>query len=159
MSDIEQLQHRISAAMDRVAYGLTQLEPNSAEDVDALKAALSQEQAAKAELQARAIALSQETATQRAQAETAMASLKDKMAALDADMQKLKHANDKLREANQALREANQNGVGNPHLINMSIVAELESLRAARGVERAEAEAILAALTSTLTSNEGATHA
>ena len=44
------------------------------------------------------------------------------------------------------MRAANENGVGDPELINAGLVAELASLRAARDMERAEADAILAAL-------------
>ena len=42
-----------------------------------------------------------------------------------------------------ALREANEAGVGEPHLINKAMLAELEGLRATRAADAAEAAAIL----------------
>lgn len=67
-------------------------------------------------------------------------------AQLDKDLQRLRKANDQLREANSALREANEAGVGEPHLINKAMLAELESLRASRATDAAEAKAILSRL-------------
>jgi len=46
-----------------------------------------------------------------------------------------------------ALRTANEAGVGEPHLINKAMMAELEALRASRATDVAEADAILGALT------------
>ena len=43
--------------------------------------------------------------------------------------------------------EANEEGVGEPDLINKSMLAEIESLRAARAADLAEANIILGALT------------
>ena len=45
-----------------------------------------------------------------------------------------------------ALIDANAEGVGEPHLINRAMLAELEGLRAARATDVAESSAILAAL-------------
>lgn len=154
MSDIEQLQQRITAAMDRVAYGLTQLDTGSGGDAAALQDALDEEKTVSAQLEERVTALKQKIDADRAAAEAQIDDIRSKVSALDVEMQKLRQANDKLRDANQALREANQNGVGNPHLINMAIVAELDSLRAARDLERAEADAILTALVPALTATE-----
>jgi predicted nucleic acid-binding Zn-ribbon protein len=63
-------------------------------------------------------------------------------AKLDMEMQRMRAANEQLRSSNAALREANEKGVGEPHLINKAMLAELEGLRASRAVDRAEAEAI-----------------
>ncbi len=154
MSDIEQLQQRITAAMDRVAYGLSQMDAAGPGDIAALQAALDEERTVSAQLQERVSALKQKLDESRAAAESARSDLLEKVGAMDTDMQRLRQANDKLRDANQALREANQNGVGNAHLINISIVAELDSLRAARALERAETETILAALAPALAEAE-----
>ena len=43
MSDIEQLQQRITAAMDRVAYGVSKLDGGAAGALAAAKAALEEE--------------------------------------------------------------------------------------------------------------------
>ena len=52
--------------------------------------------------------------------------------------------------SNAALRTANAEGVGDAHLINKSMMAELEGLRAMRAAESAEARTIIDALTQLL---------
>ena len=58
------------------------------------------------------------------------------LAQLDSELQRLRQANDACARYNAALREANAQGVGEPHLINKAMLAELEALRAARSAER-----------------------
>ena len=76
---------------------------------------------------------------------------------LDSELQSLRRANQQLRENNAALREANSEGVGEAHLINKSMMAELDSLRAMRAADQAETTAILSELTSVIESAAGAT--
>ncbi|MBB93897.1 MAG: hypothetical protein CML68_04735 [Rhodobacteraceae bacterium] len=150
MSDIEELQGRIVAAMQRIRSGLDGLEP--AVEVpdpavaEALEASLQEERLANAQLQERIASL-------RARHETDLETLKSEieaqsqaMARLDMDVQRLRHANDQLRDSNAQLRAANEEGVGAPDLINKAMLAELEALRATRATETAEAGAILAKL-------------
>ncbi len=68
------------------------------------------------------------------------------MRKLDGELQSLRKANEQLRDNNKALREANEAGVAEPHLINKSMLAELEGLRAARAADRAEADLVMADL-------------
>ena len=68
------------------------------------------------------------------------------MAQLDIDLQRVRRANAQLSEACKALRDANAEGVGDAHLINKSMMTELDALRAARTADVAEADAILANL-------------
>jgi cell division protein FtsB len=77
------------------------------------------------------------------------------LAALDAELHQLRAANAELEASIAALREANAQGVGDPHLINKAMMAELESLRASRKVEAAEAQAVLGALEPLLTQATG----
>lgn len=67
----------------------------------------------------------------------------DVLARLDMDMQRVRFSNDQLREVNAALRDSNAAHVGEPHLINKAMLAELEGLRAARAADVAEAGAVL----------------
>lgn len=157
MSQIDELQGRITAAMERISRGLALLEEKTAaapsEDV---AAALEEEKLANAQLEERIRALKQhheeELAAARAggsEAERLRAELDtqtDAMARLDSELQRLRLANQQLSQSNAALREANERGVGEPHLINKAMLAELEGLRAARQTETAEAGAILARL-------------
>ncbi len=154
MSDIEELQRRITAAMDQVAFGLEKLGPASgAPDEDTLRQ-LEEERTANAQLQERVRALRSkaetETAALRAQVDDGAV----RMAQLDVELQRVRRANAQLAEACAALRDANAEGVGDPHLINKSMLAELEALRAARAADVAEASVILASLQPLL---EGAT--
>jgi len=147
MSDIEELQRRITAALDQVAYGVEKLSSAGPTGPDAeTLSALEDERTANAQLQERVRSLRKkaesETTALSAQLEEGSA----RAAQLDIELQRLRRAIDQLTEACHALREANSEGVGEPHLINKAMLAELEGLRAARAADVAEASAILANL-------------
>jgi len=153
MSDIDELQRRITAAMDRVAAGLDHLGANSGGDSAALGQALEEEKLANAQLTERVRVLNQR---QEGELASTAQGAKARMAELDAEIQRVRKANDGLRELNDALRVANEAGVGEPHLINKSMMAELEALRAARSIDVAETTAIIEALTPLINEAEGA---
>ena len=160
MSQIEELQGRIAAAMDRIGAGIETLGAQANTDSQAeYAAALEEEKLANAQLEQRLEALklrhleemeAQKSALdntaelERLKAEAAKQS--QAMARLDMDVQRLRQANDLLRDSNAALRQANENGVGEPHLINKAMLAELEGLRASRATDSAEVSAVLAKL-------------
>ena len=163
MSDIEQLQGRIMAAMERAARGLEKLAP-AKEDVPDLSQDLEDERLANAQLTERIKTLNDqlESAAADAQAklgaaeaqieelETKLAQegeAQTRVAQLDVELQQVRGANARLSEACTALRTANQEGVGDLDLINQAMQAELDALRAARTAQIAEAEAILSTLT------------
>ena len=156
MSDIDELQRRITAAMDRVAAGLDQLGANSGGDSAALGQALEEEKLANAQLAERVRVLNQRQEGELAAATQMAQDAKARMAELDAEIQRVRKANDGLRELNDALRVANEAGVGEPHLINKSMMAELEALRAARSIDVAETTAIIEALTPLINEADGA---
>jgi chromosome segregation ATPase len=147
MSDIEELQRRITAAMDQVAFGLDKLSAAApaGPDPDTL-AQLEDERTANAQLQERVRGLrtksEAEVSTLRTQVEAGEA----RMAQLDVELQRVRRANAQLSDACAALRDANAEGVGDAHLINKAMLVELEALRAARAADVAEASAILASL-------------
>lgn len=68
------------------------------------------------------------------------------MSRLDGDLQRLRKANDQLRKVVSELRTANEAGVGEPHLINSAMLAELEALRAQRATDASEVHAVLSKL-------------
>lgn len=144
MSEIEEFQSRIMAALDRVAHGVDSL---GAGDSEALRQALEEEQEANAQLNERVRDLGerQDRALEALEAKAQQAA--KRMEAIDLELQRLRRANTQLSEACDALRAANAEGVGDPHLINKAMMAELEALRAMRQAERAEADEIIAALT------------
>lgn len=146
MSEIDELQRRITAAMDRVAAGLEGLDKGAAGQDPEMVQALEDERTANAQLSERVRILKtradSETATLRTQVEESQA----RMAQLDIELQRVRRANAQLTAACAALQEANAEGVGDAHLINKAMLAELEGLRAARAADVAESSAILAAL-------------
>ncbi|WP_299614282.1 hypothetical protein [uncultured Tateyamaria sp.] len=147
MSDIDALQQRLTAAMDRIATGLGGLDAAGADDTAALQAALDDEKVVNAQLTERVRRLSERQDNAEANAKAATAAAETRMSELDLELQRLRKANEQLRESNAALRAANEDGVGEPHLINKSMMAELEGLRAARAADVAEASSIIGALT------------
>lgn len=172
MTQINELQHRITAALDRVTQGVERIEAKAAaavsaqqqapsvdpEEVERLKEALSEEKLANAQLEERVRKLHdthrEELEAARAEAAAAVPTPPPvptvDVALLDLDMQRLRQANEMLRNTNEELRAALAENVGEPHLINKAMLAELEGLRASRAVETAETEAVLSSLTSLL---------
>ncbi|MEL7261325.1 MAG: hypothetical protein AAGK69_08105 [Pseudomonadota bacterium] len=147
MSDIDALQGRLAAAMDRIADAASTLDPAGANDTAALEAALEDEKLANAQLTERVRKLSEQQDSALAQAKAAAQEAEARTAALDLELQRMRQASEQLRSANDALRKANEDGVGDPHLINKAMLAELEALRAARAADIAEASSIIGALT------------
>jgi DNA repair exonuclease SbcCD ATPase subunit len=168
MNDIAELERRIAYAMERIAKGIEALDRAApapaanlavqpdADEVQALRAQLSEERLANAQLEERVRAIKQKQDQQAAQAAAELAATRDSLTRLDAELSQLRRVNAQLQASNAALRAANETGVGEPHLINRSMLAELDSLRAARLVDLAEAQAIKAAISPLLDSKEEA---
>ncbi|PIE13923.1 MAG: hypothetical protein CSA70_04245 [Rhodobacterales bacterium] len=150
MSDIVELERRITAALDRIDKGaealVTAPEQEDAGEIETLKAALEDEKLVTAQLEERIKALHEKQDRKLAEAEKQASEARALMEKLDGELQRLRAANDQLRASNQALREANEAGVGEPHLINKAMLAELEGVRAARAADQAEVGAILGAM-------------
>lgn len=163
MSNIEEMQGRIMAAMERASRGLEKLGAEQDASPD-LTQELEDERLANAQLTERVKTLKQrleaETAAIQTKLDAAEAKLAQndqaeaKMRDLDVELQRVRRANAQLSDACAALREANAEGVGDPHLINKAMMAELDALRAARKAETAEADAILQALSPLVQSQE-----
>ncbi len=145
MSEIDELQQRIAAALDRIGQGLEQSGDSAvdSEELDGLRQALDDEKLANEQLQERLKANRGKIEGLQAELDKARTESAEAMSKLDRSVQSLRKANAQLRENNNALREANEAGVGEPHLINKSMMAELEGLRAARAVDQAEQDAIM----------------
>ena len=147
MSDIEELQRRITAAMDQVAYGLEKL--SNAEDAgreSETARLLDEERTANAQLQERVRSLRSKSEAELVDLRARIEQGEARMAQLDIELQRVRRANTQLADACAALRDANAEGVGDAHLINKAMLAELEALRAARAADVAEASVILASL-------------
>ena len=152
MSDIEELQRRINAALDRIGQGI-EAQPSGSGDAAQLaevKQALDDEKLANEQLEERVKSLREKRNALEEELEALREQNAGALSRLDGELQSLRRANQQLRDNNVALREANAEGVGEPHLINKSMMAELDSLRASRAADQAETSAILSELTAAI---------
>jgi chromosome segregation ATPase len=147
MTEIEELQRRIVAALDRIGQGLEGRAPaQEAGDVAELRQQLEDERLANAQLEERVRKLKARQEDAQAEADAARKATAERLEKLDRELQSMRKANQQLRDSNAALRDANAQGVGDPHLINKAMMAEIEGLRASRATDRAEADLILTEL-------------
>ncbi|MGB8621487.1 MAG: hypothetical protein WCD16_01595 [Paracoccaceae bacterium] len=161
MSDISELERRISAALERIGAGAEALaaarakaaeeaaatqpaqeDPQLAEMRDALEA----EKTANAQLEERVKAIRDKQESQVAHLEERVARLTARSAEVEAEVERLRRVNTKLRESNKALREANAEGLGDAHLINTAMQTELDALRVQREADRSELDQIIGEL-------------
>jgi len=144
MTDIADLEKRITGALDRIGAGLDAMAAtDGAGDVAALQESLDAERTANSQLQERVSAIKEKQESLVTELEADVARLHAEMADHDGEVQNLKTMNDQLRTNNRALRDANQEGVGDAGLINDGMVAELDALRLSRDTDRKELDAIL----------------
>lgn len=147
MDDISEFERRITAALDRAAQALDALSAGGdGGNVSELKAELEAERVANSQLEERVRAIKEKQEKTVARLEAEVADLKAALTSKDTVLQRTRSVNEELRASNEALRKANYKGVGDPGLVNASMVTELNSLRTARAAERAEIEEILATL-------------
>ncbi len=161
MSDIDAMQGRIMAALDRIGQGLDGLTQDKGDtELEGLRQQLEDEQLANAQLEERVKTLSARTreaeeaasaaadahTVETAEREAAQKERAEAMIRLDRELQSLRKANQQLRDNNAALRAANAEGVAEPHLINKAMMAELDGLRASRCADRAEMDVLLTEL-------------
>ncbi|MDH5528988.1 MAG: hypothetical protein OEY05_03035 [Paracoccaceae bacterium] len=157
MNDIAELERRISAALERIGQNIDGLpagqiaapSPASAESskVEAeLQEALEAERSANAQLTERVRAIKEKQENMVSALEKKVARLTQQLDAAGAEAQRQRRLNAELTETNRALSEAARSGITEPHLINKSMLTELEALRAARAAELAEMEEIISEL-------------
>ncbi|MEM9845519.1 MAG: hypothetical protein AAF965_12025 [Pseudomonadota bacterium] len=152
LDEIDACQQRITDALDRLGKTVEARTDGGAAETELaeLRQMLEDEKTANSQLEDRL----KTQAAKRTALEEEIEALREQNAEsasrLDAELQSLRRANRQLRDNNAALRDANKTGVGEPHLINKSMMAELEALRAERKADRAETSAILASLTAAI---------
>lgn len=156
MSDISELAQRISTALARLEAGVQSLsntpvpsedrtEKDSAE-VGELRDALDIERTANAQLEERVKAIK---GKQEGTVETLEMRVKKLRAQLDTqenEVHQLRRINQTLRETAAKLRLANEANVGDTHLINRMMMAELEALRATRETDKKDVDEVLGEL-------------
>ena len=147
MSDISELERRITAALDRAGQAMERLSAAQPEESGPdLAAELEAERVANAQLEERVRAIKEKQETMVAGLEAEVARLRGQVTSRDGELQRIKSVNEELRTSNAALREANASGLADAHLVNGAMMSELESLRASRAADRAEIDDILATL-------------
>ena len=151
MSEIAELERRITAALARIGQGLSSLSaaPSSdmPEDVRTLQEALEAERVTNAQLTERVRAIKDRQENLVGQLERRAMQLSRQLEAAGAEVQRLKSANHEMETTLAALREAAESGEGiDAHLVNRAMQAELESLRSVRMAEVVELDEILAEL-------------
>jgi chromosome segregation ATPase len=143
MSDLTELERRVSRALDRILDAVARIDVSRGED---LAAALAAEREANAQLEARVAAIKERQETKVAMLEAEVRDLRAALLARDGEVQRMREVNDGLRSSNAALREANAAGLADAGLVNAAMEAELAALRAASDARRAEIDAILSRL-------------
>ncbi len=160
MTDISELEGRITAALDRIGQGLETLGPKPEasleEQMTALKASLEDEKTANAQLQERVKSVKSKQKDKILNLTAEVERLRGEVDTGDASITRMRQVSSELRMNNKALREAVSAGVADPELINQSMMAELETLRAAQAADRAELDAILSELSPMIKSTKDA---
>lgn len=152
MSDLAEYERRISAALEKIGTGIEGLakpapEAGQAEaELAGLRAQLEDEKTANAQLEERIRTLKEREEGEAADQTAAIDEQAEKISKIDRELQHLRHVNGQLREAVAKLRQANAEGLSEPHLINKTMMTELEALRAAQAADAAEVDAILSEL-------------
>ncbi len=161
MNEIVEFERRISLALDRIGKGAESLhhiataaksnahmpdgEHPAIAEVARLTEALEAERDVTAQLTERVRALHEKQGA-APQDEARVDTLARQLDAQGVELQRLKQSNVQLRETMQAMRDAMAKGVHDPALINKSMAAELDALRATRAAEIAELDGILSEL-------------
>lgn len=152
MTEISELEGRISAALDRIRAGVGTLsvsqpaQPEPVADdgrVAELMAELEAEKQAKAQLEERVKALKERQDTVVADLTAKVDAAKSQAVVFEEKLEDLRLRFVDLSESAQKLRIAAVSGVTEPDLINRAVMAELDAVKALRTAEAEEVGAIL----------------
>lgn len=157
MDEITELERRMSAALHRIGLGLDALAarptsapasvpadtPPASDELARLHAALEAERGANAQLNERVRAIRERQETTVAALERRIEQMTRQLDTQGIELARMKKANIGLRETVRSQRAAQEAGITDAHLINKSMLTELEALRATRSAEMAEMAEIL----------------
>lgn len=153
MSNMAELEHRITEALARIEAGLDRGRTERVAVADnstvlaALKDALADEQTLTAQLTERLRAVKDRDAQSVQALEAKVESMTRQLDVQGLELQRMRKTTVQLREQLRMMREGQEKSLADPHMINKAMLAELEALRAARSSEVVEMEEILAELT------------
>lgn len=148
MSEINELERRITKALDRIRDGIATGESGNrqSDESAALKAQLDEERTVNAQLEERIRALKERHAAEIEALASANSGAEARHADLEKALDQLRQANEALRDNNAALRAALSDGVADADMINDALQAELDALSAQQAADAAEVDAILTEL-------------
>lgn len=149
MSEISELERRITKALDRIRDGLMAGQggqDHAGEESAALRAQLEEERTVNAQLEERIRALKERHAAEIEALSSTNSGAEERHANLEKALDQLRQANEALRDNNAALRAALADGAADAEMINEAMRAELEALSAQQAADAAEVEAILTEL-------------
>lgn len=144
MSEIADLEARITQALTRIRGGLAQQGPG-AENVAALESQLAEEKMANAQLQERVAALNSREATSTQSLQSQIAMQQAQMTQMEEDLQRLRASHADLQDVASQLRAAATTGAS-AELINRALLAEVEALNARRLADAGDIDAVLTEL-------------
>lgn len=144
MSEIADLEARITQALTRIRGGLAQHGPG-AENVAALESQLAEEKMANAQLQERVAALNSREATSTQSLQSQIAMQQAQMTQMEEDLQRLRASHADLQDVASQLRAAATTGAS-AELINRALLAEVEALNARRLADAGDIDAVLTEL-------------
>lgn len=143
--DLGELERRISAALERIGRGLERSAAGPS-DTGTLQAALDEERVVNAQLTERIRALRERDQAGQGGLQGRVEKLTRQLDVQGLELQRMRKTAIQLREQVRMLLQAQTDGLSDPHLINKSMLVELEALRATRQTEIAEMDEILAEL-------------
>ena len=152
MSDIDKLESRITAALDRIRQGVSRLNeaaapvPEVEDEAAALRFQLQEEQTVNAQLEERVRVLKDRQDGSVSDLKARVEEQTQKMKELDAQINRLRASNADLRDMTAQLRSAAADDTVNAELINRAALAEVEALAAQRSADVAEMDAIITEL-------------
>ena len=147
MSDISELERRITAALDRVGSAVDRMAAGGGgADSAALSDQLAEERTANAQLEARVQAIKDKQETTVAGLESDVARLKAALLRRDSELQAARATNAALRDNNASLRTAATAHLEDADAVTASLESELLALQNDRAAEKAEVDEILSSL-------------
>lgn len=159
MSEITDLERRLSAALDRIGRGVEAQRSRLAAaqqgdapvaepagDAAALRSELDKAEAEIAELTSTNATLRRRLRTLNQALERKLETLTEQNDARAIDLQRLRRANLQLVEANRALLAAQAEAGADPVAVNRGMMAELEALRAERRAEAHDLDSVMGEL-------------
>ncbi|WP_368183704.1 hypothetical protein [Aestuariibius sp. HNIBRBA575] len=169
MSDIAELESRLTAALDRIRNGIeampdlavaapadTSAQDEMAAKITELEAKLDEERVVNSQLEERVKALKERQDTLIADLTSEAEDHRGAAAKALDESQRLRALNADLRGINEKLRDAMIEDIAEPHLINKAMLAELEALRATRAADMTEVDVVMGELRQLITEQESA---